>query len=110
MPIVVMDDRDFVGQRALNDQLSEGAPSELIGIVMTEKGVLRAHYPVFEGDTQVGELTSGAFSPTLQHSIGFARVSSSEGTLTVGIRNKKIPVQAVDAPFVRNGKQTYKLR
>ncbi|MFN3235502.1 MAG: glycine cleavage system aminomethyltransferase GcvT [Pseudomonadales bacterium] len=108
---VVMDDHDFIGKSALEQQLTDGVSRELIGLVMLEKGVLRAHYPVFAGDVEIGEITSGAFSPTLSHSIAFARVKTGyEGqALTVGIRNKQVPVHRVAPSFARAGKQVYKL-
>jgi aminomethyltransferase len=107
-PTVVMEDHDFIGRSALEKQMVAGTAKELIGLVMTDRGVLRAHYPVFADGELVGEITSGAFSPTLAHSIALARVSSSAGSLTVEIRNKQFAVQRVDPPFVRNGKQVYK--
>ena len=107
---VVMAERNFIGHSALAKQLDEGVSSELIGLVMLEKGVLRAHYPVYCDGDVVGEITSGGFSPTLQHSIALARVSRSNGELTVGIRKKMMSVHEVIPPFVRNGKQTYKTR
>ncbi len=107
---VVMDDHDFVGKRALQTRLDAGIEQQLIGLVMTERGVLRAHYPVFCDGIEVGEITSGAFSPTLQHSIAFARVSRSDGEMTVAIRKKVVKVLEVNTPFVRNGKKVYKSR
>ena len=108
---VAMDaDRDFIGKNALGDQLSKGLDRELVGLVMRERGVMRAHYPVFDGSKQVGEITSGAFSPTLQHSIALARIASGAGDLQVGIRNKRFNVARVKPPFARNGKQVYKLQ
>ena len=83
---------------------------ELVGLVMETRGVLRAHYPVFADGEPVGEITSGAFSPTLGYSIAMARVRRADGDLTVEIRNKQNPVQAVVPPFVRNGKRTYRTR
>lgn len=107
---VVLDDHDFIGRGALEAQLAAGVSQELVGLVMLEKGVLRAHYPVFAGDQQIGEITSGAFSPTLAHSIAFARINSEyEGELSVGIRSKQVAVHRVAPSFVRAGKQVYKL-
>jgi len=102
-------DREFLGRARLEAQLEAGVEHELIGLVLLERGVLRAHYPIFCGDQQVGEITSGAFSPTLEHGIALARVTTGADNLTVEIRNKRLPVQRVKIPFVRNGKQVYKL-
>jgi len=107
---VVMDtDRDFIGKANLRDQLTRGVEAELVGLVMQQRGVLRAHYPVYSESEQVGEITSGAFSPTLQHSIALARIKREASNLEVEIRGKRLPVAKVLPPFARNGKQVYKL-
>ena len=68
------------------------------------KGVLRGHQKLYDGDTEVGEITSGGFSPTLERSIAMARVDADAGEdLTVDIRGRRLPVRRVKMPFVRNG-------
>lgn len=104
---VQLADRDFIGADALRQRMAAGVKAQLIGLVMSAKGVLRAHYPVFSKGEKVGEITSGAFSPTLQHAIALARVTSTSDDMAVEIRGKRWPVQAVTAGFVRNGKQVY---
>ena len=78
---------------------------------MEAKGVLRSHQKVYHGDVEIGEITSGAFSPTLGHSIALARIDIAIGeevdSFCVGIRNRKLPVRRVLPPFVRNGKKVY---
>jgi aminomethyltransferase len=106
---VALDNRDFIGSDALRQQLASGVRYQLMGMVMTVKGVLRAHYPVYTDDTLAGEITSGAFSPSLQHSIALARVDTTKsGALSVEIRGRRHPLAQVTVPFVRNGKQRYK--
>lgn len=109
---VHLDGRDFVGSASLRQQQSQSDHAQLVGLVLSGKGVLRAHYPVFNGRQQIGEVTSGAFSPTLQKGIALARVqlAPDEDTrqLAVEIRGKMMPVVLVRPPFVRNGKQVYK--
>jgi len=81
----------------------------MVGLVMEQPGVIRAHYKVFAGEDEVGEVTSGAFSPTLQHSIALARIKrDASGPLAVEIRGKRVPVTRVKPPFVRGGKRVYK--
>ena len=97
--------RDFIGRKALETRTND---REMIGVVMTDRGVLRAHQVVSAGNSVVGEICSGAYSPTLEHSIGFARVSKERsGSLKVQIRNREIPLKQVHLPFVRNGRQAY---
>lgn len=105
---VVLDDHDFIGADRLRTQKGH-VERRLVGLVMTERGVLRAHYPVCDDGEKIGEITSGAFSPTLQHSVALARIDRpASGALTVEIRGKQMPVTQVRPPFVRNGKQVYK--
>ena len=105
---VFLANRNFIGATALAAQAEAGNHAQLIGLVMQEKGVLRAHYPVHGGGEVIGEITSGAFSPTLSHSIALARVKHIETELAVEIRGKLHPVSQVVPPFVRNGKRVYK--
>lgn len=97
-------ERDFVGRAALEAQRAAGVKRKLVGLVLEDRGVLRSHQRVvtLAGD---GELTSGTFSPTLEKSIGFARVPAETGdTVQVDIRGKLLPARVVKYPFARNGK------
>ncbi len=96
--------RNFIGRSALEAQKREGNVRKFIAIILEDKGVLRSHQKIFNSNDQVGEVTSGGFSPTLQRSIGLARMSFKyDEALTVEIRNNKFSVRSVKAPFVRNG-------
>ena len=104
-----LEGRDFIGAPAVR-LLRAREHRTLTGVVLAGRGVLRAHYPLYKHDVQVGEVTSGAFSPTLQHSIGLARIhgKADQGDeLEVGIRGKRFPVTLVRPPFVRDGKKVY---
>ncbi|WP_394538159.1 glycine cleavage system aminomethyltransferase GcvT [Lysobacter enzymogenes] len=100
--------RDFIGRGKLEAHKAGGAPRQMIGLVMDEKGVLRHGQKVLtaHGD---GEILSGTFSPTLGKSIAFARVPAGEialgaaGNVRVDIRGKEVPVRVVKFPFVRDG-------
>ena len=101
-------DRDFIGREALEAQRGKGT-EQLVGLVMTEKGVLRGELPVrftdAAGNAQVGIITSGTFSPTLGYSIALARVPAGIGdTAIVQIRNREMPVKVTKPVFVRGGK------
>ena len=106
---VVLEGRNFIGADALRCHLAHGVEQTLVGLVLGQKGVLRAHYPVFCGEECVGEVTSGAFSPTLKRSIALARITAASGEYRVEIRGQRLPVDVVEPPFVRNGKQVYKI-
>ena len=108
---LVLNDRDFVGRQPLLNQQQNGH-GELVGLVLEGKGVLRAHQGVHVPGGSVGpdgEITSGTFSPTLGKAVALARLpAGTTGTVEVEIRNKRLNAQVVRAPFVRNGKATYK--
>ena len=96
-------DRDFVGKAAL---LAQPQQKQFLGLVLLDKGVLRAHQKVItaHGD---GEITSGTFSPTLQQSIALARLPQGVAigeTVRVEIRDKQLAAKIVKPCFVRNGK------
>lgn len=100
-------DRRFIGREALEQERRQGVKHKLVGLLMTERGVLRSHQVVKgSGATETGEITSGSFSPTLGCSIALARVPADFGeTAMVEIRGKDIPVRVVKPCFVRKGKQ-----
>jgi len=98
-------ERDFVGRAALEAQRAAGVKRKLVGLVLEDRGVLRSHQRVVAPGVGEGELTSGTFSPTLEKSIGFARVPVATGDrVEVDIRGKLLPARVVKYPFVRNGK------
>ncbi len=54
-------DRDFVGKAALEKQRAAGVARQLTGLLLEDRGVLRAHQKVFAGAAGEGEVTSGTF-------------------------------------------------
>ncbi len=103
-------ERDFVGRAALTAQKAEGAPRKLTGLLLEDRGVLRAHQKVIAPGVGEGEVTSGTFSPTLERSIGLARLpAKAERHCEVEIRGRLLQAQLVRPPFVRNGKATIAL-
>ncbi|KQQ53864.1 glycine cleavage system protein T [Pseudomonas sp. Leaf127] len=97
--------RDFIGRPALERERAAGAASKLVGLVLEERGVLRAHQVVRIAEIGDGEITSGSFSPTLSKSIALARVPmATADRAEVEIRGKWYPVRVVRPSFVRHGK------
>jgi aminomethyltransferase len=98
-------DRNFIGRSALEAQRAKGVPRKLVGVVLEDRGVLRSHQKVVVPGIGEGEITSGTFSPTLERSIGFARVpAATADEVQVDIRGKLLAARVVKYPFVRNGK------
>jgi aminomethyltransferase len=102
-------ERDFIGRAALEAQRARGPARKLVGLLLEDRGVLRAHQRVVTPDGD-GEVTSGSFSPTLGRSIGFARVPSAAGErVQVEVRGKLLEARVLRPPFVRNGKPRVQL-
>jgi len=97
--------RQFIGRDALEAVKARGSGRTLVGLLLDDRGVLRSHQKVIIAGVGEGEITSGTFSPTLERSIGFARVpAGAGGTVQVDIRGKLLNAHIVKPPFVRMGK------
>jgi aminomethyltransferase len=98
-------DRNFVGRAALEVVRARGVAQKLVGLVLDERAVLRSHQRVLIEQVGEGEVTSGTFSPTLERSIGLARVPIATGSaVQVEVRGRPLPARVVRVPFVRHGK------
>lgn len=101
-------EREFVGKQALIKAQENGLKQKLVGLLLLDKGILRAGQSILLEDQSVGIISSGGFSPTLQKSIALARVNRDvTGQCQVEVRGKKLNAQIVKPPFVRNGKACY---
>ncbi|MER5726396.1 MULTISPECIES: glycine cleavage system aminomethyltransferase GcvT [Streptomyces] len=103
---------DFVGREALSaaaERAETTPPRKLVGLVAEGRRVPRAGYPVVAGGNVVGEVTSGAPSPTLGKPIAMAYVDAAyaaPGTEGVGvdIRGTHEPYEVVALPFYKRRK------
>ena len=102
--VAMKDDRDFIGRAALETQIAGGIHMRLVGLVLEDRGVLRAGQPVTTSQGS-GLTTSGGFSPSLNRTIAFARIPAGDDLeCAVDIRGKQLRARIVRPPFVRNGK------
>eukprot|EP00903_Cladosiphon_okamuranus_P004536 g4534.t1 len=86
------DARDFLGRSAIESARENSTLPKLVGLVMEDKGVLRAGQSVLGERGETGAITSGGFSPSLEKSIALARVpihewarTNEDGTVSIGI-------------------------
>ena len=95
--------RDFVGKSVLAGRRPD---RQTLGLLLTDKGVLRAHQKVFAAQGE-GEITRGTFSPSMSRSIALARLPAACAVgdiVEVEIRDRRLKATVVKPPFVRNGK------
>jgi aminomethyltransferase len=99
---------DFVGREALARIAKDGPAKQLVGMVVTGRGIARHGYPVLDGERRTGVVTSGTHSPTLGKPIAMAYVTPGDeapGTiLSVAIREQPITAEVVPLPFYKRAK------
>ncbi len=104
---------NFIGKEALLKQKSEGIKRKRVGIRMVEPGIPRPSFEIYNNkNEQIGNMTSGTFSPLLKRGIGMAYIQASqaqEGNIVnVKIRNKLARGKIVRLPFYDSEKYGYK--
>ena len=97
-------EKDFIGKEALLDQKAGNLEKKLVGIEIFDKAIPRAGYPVeLEDGTEVGIVTTGYHSISLDKSICFAlvrkEVSALDTPLYVRIRKKVFPGKVIKKRF-----------
>ncbi len=98
---------EFIGRDTLLRQKTEGPAIKLVALQYSDKGPPpRAHYPVLNVDGEViGELASGALSPSLTTGIGMAYLPAAYGKLDtpllVDVRGRSFPATVVKKPFYK---------
>lgn len=95
---------DFVGKAALLKVKAEGVTRRLRGFIVQDKGVIRPGYPIYVGDVQVGTVTSGTYSITLDKSIGLGYVQLdyvNEPTAHVEVRQRRLMALLTTKPFYK---------
>lgn len=96
----------FPGADRVLRLLEEGAPRTRVGLALEGRMAAREGAAVFAGDRPVGVVTSGGFSPSLQHPVAMAYVDAAhaaEGTgLTIEMRGKRLDARVVPMPFVQH--------
>ncbi|MDR2428558.1 MAG: glycine cleavage system aminomethyltransferase GcvT [Candidatus Margulisbacteria bacterium] len=85
----------------LRDEWTSAQSDSIVGLKMLDKfGVPRQGYPVYDGkENLIGEITSGAFSPTLNEPIALAYLNKKEPEVLVKIRGRLARARIVDLPF-----------
>lgn len=96
---------NFIGRDALIAAKANTNRQRRVGLELIGKRIAREGAVVFTGEKEVGRVTSGTFSPTLEKSIAMAYVSPDcvaiNTQLEIDIRGKREPASVVKLPFYR---------
>jgi len=107
--IVKLDKGPFIGRDVLERQTVEGVARKLVGFEVEGRAIARHGHGAYRGAQQVGRVTSGTFSPTLEKSIGLVylpvELSEPGSRFEVEIRTRRVPARVVPTPFYRRPRQ-----
>lgn len=94
--------KEFVGR----DALDKPRLRKRIGLKLIDRGIVREGAKVFAGSAEVGTVTSGTMSPTLEAAIALALVPSGldEDVVCVEVRGKKLKAEVIRLPFYKASK------
>ena len=102
---VKLDKGPFIGREALQRQKEEGVSRRLVAFTMVDKGIPRQGYPILnlEGE-EIGLVTSGTHSPTLDHPIGMGYVdvdyAKADTEVQVQIRKRLAKAKLIKGRFL----------
>jgi aminomethyltransferase len=103
--ITKLDKPDFIGRTAIVNAKAAGLSRKLAGFTVDDRAFPRQGYPIQVGGVQVGAVTSGTFSPTLDRGIGLGYVpidrSKPGSSLDIMIRGRAVPATVVPLPFLK---------
>jgi len=98
--------KDFINSEGLQAQKEAGVSRRLVGFVMQERGIPRGHYPIVNSDGEnIGEVTSGTMSPSMNVGIGLGYVKkefTKAGTeIFIKVRNKTLKAKVEKLPLYK---------
>ena len=96
-------DKEFIGR----SELEKAPERKRIGLIVTDKGIAREHCPVFADGKEVGFVSSGTFSPTLNKAVAMAIVSTeaAEGNeFEIEVRGRHLKAEKTALPFYKRNK------
>ncbi len=96
--------KEFSSKAIFEKQKSEGIKRKLVGFEMIDKGIPRHHYEIKDAaGKNIGVVTSGTQSPSLQKAIGMGYVHIDQAKLDneifIVVRDKALKAKVVKFPF-----------
>ena len=99
--------KEFTNSENLKSQKENGVSKKLIGFEMQERAVPRHDYEIVDANgNNIGIVTSGTMSPSLNKGIGMGYVTAenaaTDSEIFIRIRKKDVPAKVVKMPFYKN--------
>lgn len=96
----------FLNSQNLKKQKEEGVKRKLVGFVLNQRGIPREHYKILDAEgNEIGEVTSGTQSPSLEKGIGMGYVQTEfaapDTPIQIQIRKKNVPATVTKPPFYK---------
>jgi len=105
---VKTDKEAFIGKEVLSKQKAEGVNRKTVGFTMKEKKIPRHGYSVFKDGKEIGKVTTGYKSPTLDEFIGLALIDASFAKIgediEIEIRGKMAKATVRNRKFITKDK------
>jgi aminomethyltransferase len=99
---------DFIGREVMARQKENGVSRKLAGFELSQRGVPRHGHAIFSNGKEIGIVTSGNHSPSLNKGIGmgYVRTIFAElgGEILIDIRGNAAPALVVERPFYKKKK------
>jgi len=96
-------DKEYVGSQVLRKQREQGVQRSLVGLTLPGRSAPRQGYAILDQGREVGRVTSGSYSPTLDTSIAMGyvlvRYASPGQPLDIDIRGRIAQGEVVPLPF-----------
>src|SRR5579884_1004262 len=100
---VKLQNREFTGSDVLARQRDQGVGRKLMAFSMIDRSIPRPHYRVYLDGKEIGEVTSGSFSPTFNKGIGLAYIEAEQAkvgkAVDIEIRGHRHPAEIVKKPI-----------
>lgn len=97
----VVKDKPFFGREKI---WGMSCDRKLVGLKLNQRGVARNGYRLYQGQQEIGEISSGTISPVTREGIAMGWVDRQFATpgqaLSVEIRGQKVPATIVELPFI----------
>ncbi|MEX2535810.1 MAG: glycine cleavage system aminomethyltransferase GcvT [Trueperaceae bacterium] len=97
----VVKDKDFYGRERI---WGAACARKLVGLKLNQRGVARHGYRLYQGQQEIGEISSGTISPVTREGIAMGWLERQFATpgqaISVEIRGQKVPATVVELPFI----------